>query len=73
VNRTITLVARFRPRGLESALLEEALSVVLLACHTLARELEPFLPAASARIRRALAECNPELGRRLFAKVELPA
>ncbi len=51
------------------ALLDQALCPALLACHTLARELQPFLPAASARIRRALVERDPELGRRLFAKV----
>jgi methionyl-tRNA synthetase len=54
-----------------SARLDQVLSVLLVTCRTLARELQPFLPAATARIGRALAESDPELGRRLFTKVEL--
>jgi methionyl-tRNA synthetase len=50
------------------AQLDYVLWTLLSACHVLARELEPFLPAAAARLARALAERNPELGRRLFAK-----
>jgi methionyl-tRNA synthetase len=49
--------------------LDEVLSALLVACGLLARELEPFLPAASARIARALAEEDPQLGRCLFTKV----
>jgi len=49
--------------------LDEALGALLDACHQLARELQPFLPGASRRVARALAERDPELGRRLFAKV----
>ena len=48
--------------------LDEILSALLAACHLLARELQPFLPAASARIAHALAARDPQLGRRLFAK-----
>ncbi len=51
--------------------LDEVLSILLVSCRTLARELQPFLPAAAARIERALAESDPELGRRLFTKAEL--
>jgi methionyl-tRNA synthetase len=52
------------------AALDEALSLLLAACDTLARELAPFLPAAAARIERALADGDQELGRRLFARVQ---
>jgi len=52
--------------------LDQVLSVLLLACHTLARELRPFLPAAAARIERALTDNDPNLGRRLFTKVTPP-
>ena len=48
--------------------LDEALRVLTDACRTLARESKPFLPAASELIARALASCDPKLGRRLFAK-----
>jgi methionyl-tRNA synthetase len=51
-----------------AAQLDYVLKTLLSTCHVLARELEPFLPAAAARLARALAEKNPELGRRLFAK-----
>jgi methionyl-tRNA synthetase len=51
-----------------AARLDHVLRTLLAACHTLARELEPFLPAAAARLARALAERNPVLGSRLFAK-----
>jgi len=34
----------------------------------LARELQPFLPAAKVRIAQALAARDPQLGRRLFTK-----
>jgi methionyl-tRNA synthetase len=51
------------------AALDEVLGALLLACRLLARELWPFLPAASGRIARALAEGDPLLGRRLFTKV----
>jgi methionyl-tRNA synthetase len=53
-----------------AAQLDHGLRTLLVACHALARELEPFLPAAAARLARALAEKDPELGRRLFAKAE---
>jgi len=48
--------------------LDVALSILGDACGTLARELHPFLPAASERIERALGENDTELGRRLFEK-----
>jgi methionyl-tRNA synthetase len=51
-----------------AAQLDSALNTLLAACHTLARELDPFLPAAAARLARALSEKDPQLGRRLFAK-----
>lgn len=47
---------------------DEALGVLLGACRTLAREFQPFLPAASERVAHALEEGNPDLGRRLFPK-----
>jgi methionyl-tRNA synthetase len=55
-----------------AAELDGALKTLLAACYTLARELNPFLPAAAARMARALAEKDPELGRRLFAKGDAP-
>ena len=48
--------------------LDEVITVVIAACRLLARELHPFLPAAGARIERALSEQDPQLGRRLFPK-----
>ena len=48
--------------------LDEVLSSLLVTCRLLARELQPFLPAASARIAHALAEGDQQLGRRLFTK-----
>jgi methionyl-tRNA synthetase len=47
---------------------DRLLGTLLAACHALARELVPFLPAAAARVRDALAGNDPALGRRLFAK-----
>jgi len=55
-----------------AAHLDVVLTALLLACRTLAREVQPFLPAAAGRIERALAERGPDLGRRLFAKVDPP-
>jgi methionyl-tRNA synthetase len=60
-------LAKAQTRG-AGADLDEVLGVLLGACHTLARELQPFLPAASERIERALAARDPKLGRRLFPK-----
>lgn len=60
-----------REAGAGPAELDAVLGALLAACHALARELAPFLPAAAARIVRALAEGDPELGRRLFAKTAL--
>lgn len=51
-----------------AAELDNVLGTLLAACHVLSRELEPFLPAAAARLTRALADQDPELGRRLFTK-----
>jgi methionyl-tRNA synthetase len=45
------------------------LAVLLDACRTVTRELQPFLPAAAVRIDRALAELDARQGRRLFPKV----
>jgi len=55
-----------------AAALDQVLSVLLVACRLLARELKPFLPAASERIARALTERDPQLGRRLFTKPNSP-
>lgn len=55
-----------------AAQLDHVLRTLLAACHALARELEPFLPGAAARLARALAEKNPELGSRLFTKASRP-
>ncbi len=49
--------------------LDEVLGVLASACRTLGRESQPFLPAASERIKRALITCDPKLGRRVFPKV----
>jgi methionyl-tRNA synthetase len=49
--------------------LDEVLGVLISACRTLTHEFQPFLPASSERIRRALHKEDPELGRRLFPKV----
>jgi methionyl-tRNA synthetase len=48
--------------------LDAVLALLLRACRTIADELEPFLPGGAARIRRVLDECDPALGRSLFAK-----
>ncbi len=48
--------------------LDEILGALLAACRLLARELQPFLFAASVRIAHALAAGDPQLGRRLFIK-----
>ena len=52
--------------------LDEVLTALLAACHLLARELQPFLPAASQRVGRALAETSLQLGRQLFPKAASP-
>jgi methionyl-tRNA synthetase len=44
------------------------LAALLQACAAIAVEASPFLPAAGARIRRALDELDPEAARRLFPK-----
>jgi methionyl-tRNA synthetase len=49
--------------------LDAVLAVLLGSCRTIARELEPFLPDAAARIGQALDARDAELGRALFAKV----
>jgi methionyl-tRNA synthetase len=51
-----------------AAQLDHVLKTLLAACHALARELQPFLPTAAARIARALRDKDPELGSRFFAK-----
>jgi methionyl-tRNA synthetase len=53
--------------------LDEILGALLDACHRLAHELQPFLPGGSTRVARALAEKDPQLGRRLFKKATPPA
>ena len=50
--------------------LDAVLSTLVRACYTITRELEPFLPSASDRIRRALDEWDMERGRALFPKFE---
>jgi len=48
--------------------LDEVLGALLIACRVISRELRPFLPTASERIAHAIAELDPQLGRRLFTK-----
>ena len=48
--------------------LDGVLVALLDACAATARELQPFLPQAAARIDAALANRDAELGRTLFAK-----
>jgi methionyl-tRNA synthetase len=55
--------------GTASRRLDAVLAVLLGSCRTIARELEPFLPDAAARIGQALDARDAELGRALFAKV----
>ena len=61
-------LAKAEANGDAGSDLDEVLGVLVGACHTLARELRPFLPAASEQVERALAQCDPGLGRRLFPK-----
>src|SRR5262245_1578961 len=61
-------VAETRPWELDGARRDEVLGALLDACATIAHELEPFLPAAAARIRRVLAGRDPALGRTLFPR-----
>ncbi len=71
ITRPWELTKRQKTGGAEiGADLDETLDLLLVTCRLLARELEPFLPAASARISHALADGDPQLGRRLFPKVE---
>jgi methionyl-tRNA synthetase len=53
--------------------LDASLGVLLAACRAIARELNPFLPDAAARIELALERGDRELGRALFPKVDIPA
>jgi methionyl-tRNA synthetase len=48
--------------------LDAVLAVLLSACRTIARELDPFLPEAAARIQQALDDRDTERGRALFPK-----
>ncbi len=65
------MAKRQNPSGPEAAAdLDEILNFLLVTCRLLASELEPFLPAASARITHALTDGDPQLGRRLFTKVD---
>lgn len=48
--------------------LDSILGVLVEACHAVARELQPLLPAAASRIDAALSEWDVERGRTLFAK-----
>ena len=57
-----------RAGGPEAERLDNVLSALTTACRTIARELQPFLPQASARIQHVLDTGDPTLGRALFAK-----
>jgi methionyl-tRNA synthetase len=48
--------------------LDAVLATLDATCRTIGRELQPFLPQASARIEQALDTGDPALGRALFAK-----
>jgi methionyl-tRNA synthetase len=48
--------------------LDAVLAALVAACRTIAHELAPFLPGASARIAAALDDLDVEQGRALFAK-----
>jgi methionyl-tRNA synthetase len=63
-------LARAEREGDQSApqRLDAVLGPLVEACRTVARELEPFLPSAAARIRTALDEWDVERGRALFPK-----
>ena len=61
-------VAETRPWELDGVRRDEVLAALLDACATIAHELEPFLPAAAARIHRVLAARDPALGRTLFPR-----
>ncbi len=62
-------LAKLERTGVQTAgALDEVLHALFLACGVLARELGPFLPAASARVAHALAAGDPQLGRQLFRK-----
>jgi methionyl-tRNA synthetase len=52
--------------------LDGVLFALLTVCRVTARELQPFLPEAAARIEQALEQRDAGLGRRLFAKAALP-
>jgi methionyl-tRNA synthetase len=65
------LVSTTRPWELDDADRVDAILGELVAvCRTLARELSPFLPAASERIAQALDARDNALGRTLFARSE---
>lgn len=53
-----------------AAKLDALLAALLEACRAIARELEPFLPDAAARIGLALERRDPRLGRTLFRKAD---
>ena len=74
-NRVVTTtrpweLAKAEQRGDHEATaqLDHVLRTLRDACHALAHELRPFLPAAATRLSRALTEKDPEFGRRLFEK-----
>jgi methionyl-tRNA synthetase len=52
--------------------LDAVLLVLFEACRVIARDLQPFLPNAAARIEHALECRDAELGRTLFPKAEIP-
>jgi methionyl-tRNA synthetase len=55
----------------EPARLDAVLVALVRVCRAIADQLDAFLPDAAERIKRALDAGDPELGRALFAKVEL--
>jgi methionyl-tRNA synthetase len=62
-------ISAARPWELAGDEREAVLAPVVAACRTLARELQPFLPEAAARIETALDRRDLEIGRALFTKV----
>ncbi len=61
-------VSARRPWELDGAPRDAVVGDLLAACRAIGCRLEPFLPAASARIGAALAACDPALARAIFPK-----
>jgi methionyl-tRNA synthetase len=61
-------VSQSRPWELTGQERDDAVGYLLAVCEVVAREIEPFLPAAAGRITQALATRDRNLGRALFRK-----